>query len=77
MKYLSPGEQRKKEDELRRLDAERDERQQEGEIEDLPPISIKDDGMGITPEGSGNALVRTISREPLLRAGVDDRICTG
>ena len=46
VKFLSPGEQRKKEDELRRLEVERDERQQEGEIEDLQPVPSKDDADG-------------------------------
>lgn len=74
VKSLSPGEQWKKKEELRRLELERDERRREGEIVDLQPIPSKDDGMGITPEGSGNALAKTVSQEPLLRAGVDDNI---
>ena len=76
VKSLSPGEQRKEVEELRRLEVEREERHQEGEIEDLQPVPSKDDGVGMTAEGSGNAIVmaRTISQEPLLRAGVNDGV---
>lgn len=74
IRFLSPGEQRKKEEELRRLEVEREERQQEGEIEDLQPVPVKDDWVGIAAEGTGDALARTISQEPLLSAAVDDGI---
>lgn len=76
VKSLSRGEQRNEVGELRRLEMERDERHQETEIEDLQPVPSKNYWVGMTAERSGNAIVmaRTISQEPLLRAGANDGV---
>jgi hypothetical protein len=76
VKSLSRGEQHNEVEELRRLEMEMDERHQGREIEELQPVPIKDYGLGMTAEGSGNAIVmaRTISQEPLLRAGANDGV---
>ena len=66
VRFLSPALQRKKEEELRHLEVEREERRRGEEIEDLQPLPSKDGGVGITVQGSDSALATPISQEPLL-----------
>jgi hypothetical protein len=68
VRALSPSAQRKKEDELRRLETERDERERaENELVDLDPVpSGKDNGNSSAEELIIGSLARS-SQEPLLR----------
>ena len=68
VKFLSPSAQRKKEEELRRLEADREERERpENELMDLEPVpSGKDNGNRNAGEVFVGASARS-SQEPLLR----------
>ena len=68
MRILSPAARKMKEDELRSVEQEREERERAEDVVDLEPLPTAD-GSGHEGENSNEAFNRIDSQEPLLRGG--------